>query len=261
MLLQDQVVVVSGIGPGLGIKLALAAAREGARLVLAARSAEKLAAAEQAVRAAGYRGELLQRPTDIRSGADCGALVAAALARFGRIDVLFNSAFTSGRLQPIESADLDDWRATMETNLFGTMQLTQAVVPAMKAQGGGAIVIVNSMVTRIPVPTQGGYAASKGALKTTAAYLARELGQHQIRVNSVFMGWMWGVPVQEAIADMARARGVTPDSIKQEVEANMALGRMPTDDECADVAILLASERARVVTGACVDVNGGHYLP
>jgi NAD(P)-dependent dehydrogenase (short-subunit alcohol dehydrogenase family) len=261
MLLKDKVVMVSGIGPGLGIKLALAAAREGAEVVLAARTANKLDAAETAIRDEGGRGGVLKWAADIRLPADCRALVDAALERFGRIDVLLNSAFSSGRLQPIATADLDDWRSTMETNLFGTLQLTQAVVPAMQAQGGGSIVMINSMVTRIPVPTQGGYAASKGALKTTASYLARELGPYRIRVNSVFMGWMWGAPVQEAIADMAKARGVAPEQIKREVESNMALDRMPTDAECADVVMLLASDRARVVTGACLDVNGGHFLP
>jgi len=261
MLLKDKVVIVSGIGPGLGNQLALAAAREGAKVVLSARGSEKLDAAEDAIRAAGFKVDVLKQTTDITDAARCQELAAATLRTFGRIDLLINSAFTSGRLQPMDDTDLDDWRAIMETNLYGSMQMTSAVVPQMKRQGGGSIVMINTLATRTPAPLQGGYAVSKGALKTAASYLARELGQYRIRVNSVFMGWMWGVPVKVALEKFAAAQGISPLALKKEVEAFIPLGKMPTDTECADAVIMLGSDLARAVTGACLDVNGGHYLP
>jgi len=261
LLLKDKVVVVSGIGPGLGIRLAIGAAREGASVVLAARTSSKLDDAELAIRQAGLQTSVLKRPTDITDPAQCEALMQEAAASLGGIDVLFNSAFVSGRLQAIENADLADWRSIMETNLYGSMHATLAAVPHMKRRGGGSIVMINSMVTRLPMALQGGYAVSKGALKTAASYLAKELGPYGIRVNSVFMGWMWGPPVQQAVEQFAAEHGTSAAQFKQGIETLIPLGRMQTDAECADAAIALASEHMRAVTGACLDVNGGHYLP
>ena len=196
MLLQDKVVIVSGIGPGLGSELALEAARQGARLAIAARTPTKLDDSESEIRAAGLDNPVLKVPTDISDTSQCAALAAATVAEYGRIDALINSAFNPGTFEPIERANLEGWRAAMDVNLYGTMKLTLACVPQMKDQGGGNVVMINTMVTRKPLATQAGYAASKAALASATAHLATELGPHNIRVNSAFMGWMWGPPVQ-----------------------------------------------------------------
>ena len=138
MLLKDKVVIVSGIGPGLGIELALLAAQEGAKLAICARTASKLDAAERDVAALGLGTEVLKVPTDIADREQCRKLVERTVERFGRVDALINSAYVGGGFGPIETADLDDWRATMDINFFGTMKLTQEVIPHMKRQGGGA---------------------------------------------------------------------------------------------------------------------------
>jgi NAD(P)-dependent dehydrogenase (short-subunit alcohol dehydrogenase family) len=149
----------------------------------------------------------------------------------------------------------------MDVNLFGTLQLTQAVIPQFKAQGGGAIVMINTMVTRKPMPTQAGYAASKAALASATQHLAQELGPHGIRVNSAFMGWMWGAPVKGYFEAMAAQTGQSVDALKAAVEQQIALGSMPTDADCAKAAIFLASDYACAMTGAALDVNGGEFLP
>ena len=261
MLLKDKVVIVSGIGPGLGVELARCAAQEGAKIAICARTAAKLDEAERDVAALGAGTEVLKVPTDIGDRAQCRALVERTIERFGRIDVLVNSAYVGGAFEPIESANLEDWRATMDVNFFGTMQLTQEVVPHMKRQGGGSIVMINSMVTRVPMPTQGGYAASKGALRVATAYLAKELGGYGIRVNSALMGWMWGPPVEGYMRAAAAEHGTTVEAMRRQVGRNIPLGDIPDDADCAKVAIMLASDYCRVVTGACLDVNGGEFLP
>ena len=261
MLLKDKVVIVSGIGPGLGIELALLAAREGARLAICARTPAKLDAAERDVAALGLGTEVLKVPTDIADREQCRTLVERTIERFGRIDSLINSAYVGGKFEPIETADLDDWRATMDVNFFGTMKLTQEVVPHMKRQGGGSIVMINTMVTRVPMPTQAGYGASKGALRVATSHLAKELGRYGIRVNSAFMGWMWGEPVENALKFMAREQGTTVEAVRRQIAANIPLGDIPDDADCAKVAIFLASDYSCAMSGACVDVNGGEYLP
>ncbi|HEY9036526.1 MAG TPA: SDR family oxidoreductase [Pseudomonadales bacterium] len=262
MLLKDKIVIVSGIGPGLGIKLALLCAQEGAAgLAICARTASKLDEAEAAIRAAGLKTPVLKVPTDVSDRAQCDALVAQTVEQFGRVDVLINSAYVPGQFAPVESADMDDWRKTMEVNLFGTMNLSQAVIPPMKKQGKGAMVMVNTMVTRKPLAYQAGYGASKSALVSVTGHLALELGGYGIRVNSTFMGWMWGPPVENYMKAEAKRTGTTVEAMRKAVAKNIPLGDIPEDGDCAKAVIFLASDYACAITGACLDVNGGEYLP
>jgi NAD(P)-dependent dehydrogenase (short-subunit alcohol dehydrogenase family) len=262
VLLKDKVVIVSGIGPGLGVKLAVAAAREGARgLVLAARTAARLDDAEQRIRALGLDCEVLKVVTDITDRAQCATLVAQAVGCFGRIDVLLNSAFAHGGFEPVAQADLTAWRTLFDTNLFGTMNLTQETAGAMKAQGSGAIAMINTQAVRKPFAGEAGYACSKGALAVAVKYLAQELGPHGIRVNSVHMGWMWGAPVQGYVRHVAAEQGVAEEEIVRRIAADIPLGRIPTDDDCANAALFLVSDFAKAVTGASLDANGGAFMP
>src|SRR5207244_3694740 len=139
----------------------------------------------------------------------------------------------------------------------GSLELTQAVIPVMKEQGGGSIVFVNSQIVRKVLPRQGGYAVSKGALLTAAQVLAKELGRHQIRVNSVVPGWMMGPGVEWLLQDRAHRAGNTVEDQYQVVASEMALGRIPTDEECAGAVVFFASDLSKVITGQSLDVNGG----
>ena len=263
MLLKNKIVVVSGIGPGLGVKLAIEAAREGAAGVFAAaRSAEKLDDAERRVKAINPDCKVLKVVTDITDRASCEAMAAAAVKVFGRIDALINSAFIHGDMDYASTANLEVWAEVINTNLLGTLKMTQAVIPQMKAQKSGAIVMVNTMAVRtIPSLGEAGYAASKAALGNSAKWLAKELGPSGIRVNTIHMGWMWGAPVQGYMKWQANELKLPLEQLKSTVEASIPLGRMPTDDECARAALFLVSDYASAVTGAALDANGGMYMP
>ena len=261
MLLKDKHVIVSGIGPGLGIELALEAARQGAvGIAVAARTASKLDEAERDI-AKISAAKVLKLPTDISDPKQCQQLAEQTVETFGSIDVLFNSAYAPGEFTAIAEADMEEWRRTFDVNLFGTMHMTQAVLPQMKKQRGGAVVMINSMVTRKPLMSQGGYAASKAALTAATAHLALELGEYGIRFNSAYMGWMWGPPVEGFLKHSSAARNISMDEAKGEVTRSIPLGIIPDDAECAKAAIFLGSDYANVITGACLDVNGGEYLP
>ena len=262
MLLKDKVVVISGIGPGLGIKLAVEAAREGASaLAIGARTASKLDAAEAQVREVNPSCRVLKQVTDIREASDCKRLAEATRAQFGRIDGLVNSAFNWGTPEPADTANLTGWKAVLDTNLIGTMQMTQAVVPIMKSRGGGAITMISTMATLKPHTGEAGYAASKAALNVVTKYLALELGPNNIRVNVARMGWMMGAPVQGYLTHAAKEQGVPEKQLYDAVAANVALRRIVTDDECARVALFLISDYASAVTGAVLDANGGESFP
>ncbi|MBT4521401.1 MAG: SDR family oxidoreductase [Halieaceae bacterium] len=261
MLLKDKVVIVSGIGPGLGQELSTLAAQEGAAaVVLAARTPAKLDTAEQEIRELGLATKILKLPTDIADREQCLALADRTVQEFGRIDVLFNSAYDPGSFEPIDQADMDGWRRSMDVNFFGTMHLTQACVSHMKATGG-AIVMIATMVEHKPLATQGGYGASKSALRSATKHLALELGQYGIRVNSCHMGWMWGPAVAGYFTWQSQATGKSEDELIAEVTSRIPLGVIPEDGDCAKAAVFFASDYAKVVTGASLDVNGGEFMP
>jgi len=258
VLLDGRVCVVSGVGPGMGQAIARAVAREGAPVVLAARTASYLDEVATAIREEGGRATAV--PTDVTDPDQCRALIARALDEHGRVDGLVSSAFRPDGFRRFEEVDLDDWRAMFEVNVFGSLQLAQAVLPSMKDQGGGSIVFVNSMIVRKVRPRQGGYAASKAALLTAAQVLAKELGRYRIRVNSVVPGWMWGPPVQAYLDHRSQARGTTVEEAYDEIAREIPLGEIPSQDACADAAVFLLSDLARVVTGQSLDVNGGEVF-
>jgi NAD(P)-dependent dehydrogenase (short-subunit alcohol dehydrogenase family) len=259
VLLQDQVSIISGIGPGLGQELAYAFAREGSHVVLAARTKSKLEEVEANIQMEWPNVRTLVCPTDISDPDQAARLVEATMAEFGRIDVLVNSAYVPPPFAMFESADLSDWRAAFDVTVFGTLQLTQLVVPAMRQARRGSIVFVNSMIQKKPLPAQAGYAIEKGALAIAARMLAKELGPFGIRVNTTYMGWMWGPPV-EGYVDGAAAAGRSREDIIAEITKDIPLGFIPDDADCANAVAFLASDLAKVITGAELNVNGGEVM-
>jgi NAD(P)-dependent dehydrogenase (short-subunit alcohol dehydrogenase family) len=258
MLLKDRIAIVSGIGPGMGRDISVACAREGAHVVLAARSPEGLEAVAADVRALGRKA--LPVPTDIAKAEDCKRLVDAAHAEFGRIDVLVNNAFKGGVEPQIEDATMEQWRAIFDVNVFGSMQLSQRVLPHMKAQGGGSIVFINSMSMRIIEPGMGGYAASKGALMAAAQTLAKEVGKYKIRVNSVVPGYIWSDKLAGYFRYLAKQQNRTYDEVHADIASRTALHHIPTSEEIADAVVFFASDLSRAITGQALDVNGGHFF-
>jgi NAD(P)-dependent dehydrogenase (short-subunit alcohol dehydrogenase family) len=258
MLLKDKRCIVSGVGPGLGKEIAMAFAREGADVALGARTESYLEEVHAEIEATG-RGVVHAR-ADITDPNQCEDLVDACVGAFGGVDVLVHNAFAPDVFEPFEDVDLAAWRRIMDVNLFGSLQLTKSVIPHMKAQASGSIVFVNSMIIRKVLPLQGGYATSKAALMTAAQVLAKELGPHKIRVNSIVPGWMWGPSVEGYFALMESQTGKSPQESYDEVAAAIPLGAIPTDDDTANAVVFFASDMSSVITGQALDVNGGEVF-
>jgi NAD(P)-dependent dehydrogenase (short-subunit alcohol dehydrogenase family) len=257
-LLKDRIAIVSGIGPGVGKEVAYAFAREGAHVVLAARTASVLDEVALGVRRRTRKA--LCVPTDISKADECERLVRATMREFGRIDVLVNNAFLTHPWGPIETANFDDWRKILDVNLFGSLRLSQQVIPHMKTQGGGSIVMVNTMSLRVIEPNVGGYASSKGALMTATQTLAKEVGPHGIRVNSVVPGYIWSEKMEAYFKRLASEQGRSYEAVRDEVAARTALHHIPDSTEIADAILFFASDLSRACTGQSLDVNGGHYF-
>ncbi|MFL6238476.1 MAG: SDR family oxidoreductase [Actinomycetes bacterium] len=258
MLLEGKVVVVAGVGPGLGRDTALAVAREGADVVLSARTTETCEKVADEVRAVGRRAVVVR--CDVTDPAACDALAAATVEQLGRLDVLVFNAFREGPHRSVESADLDDWRTTMEVNFFGSLHLVRSAVPHLRNVDAGRIVLVNTMSVHQAQDRFGGYAASKAAVAMICKTLAIELGKDGIRVNGVFPGYIWGYAVEWYFNHKAQQRGVDAGVIYDEIAAETALGYLPTSEEVAGTIVFFASDLSRACTGVALPVNAGHVF-
>ena len=248
-LLDGKVTLVSGAGPGLGRDVALACGREGATVVVAARTEDNVRALAAEVEAAG--APALGLRLDITDVEQCRATVQRIVEAYGRLDVLVNNAFDDGDRTPFLDADLDRWRRTTEVNLFGTLQLTQACAPQMVAQGDGRIVMVNSMSAVRIRPGWGAYTASKAGLAAVTKVLAAELGEHGVRVNGVHPGYIWGPSVKWYIS---------ADEQYREVASETALGYLPHSSEIAESVVFFASDMSKPITGQALGVNAGQWF-
>jgi short-subunit dehydrogenase len=179
MDLDGAVIIVTGASSGIGAATARMAAGRGAKVVLAARRADRIDAL------AAELPDSLAVPTDLRDPAQIAQMVAATLDRFGRVDVLVNNA-GQGLHVPVEQIRLDDLRAVTELNFYAPLLAMQAVIPAMRKQGGGAIVNVSSMTSRMVLPGVGGYSATKAALNMLSAVARKELASDGIVVSIVY---------------------------------------------------------------------------
>jgi NAD(P)-dependent dehydrogenase (short-subunit alcohol dehydrogenase family) len=256
LILQDKVVVVAGVGPGLGRSIALASAREGADVVLAARTESRLAEVAKEITALGRSA--LAVPTDIADPAAAERLRDATLAEFGRADALVHNALAMPPIKDLSDVDLGAISAAFEVNVLGALRMTRLFAPALAASAG-SVTMINSMVVRFSQRTMGPYKATKAALLAVAQSLATELGPRGIRVNSVAPGHIWGDSLKWYFGYLAKKRGVDAQQVYNETAANTDLRRLPEPDEIADAVVFLASSLARAITGQCIDVNCGEY--
>ncbi|MER5787734.1 SDR family oxidoreductase [Streptomyces sp. NPDC001980] len=259
-LLAGKTVVVSGVGAGLGHQVAAAVVRDGGNAVLGARTEANLAKSAAGIDPEGTRTAFL--PTDITDEGQCEALAALAGERFGGVDSVVHVAAWDSYFGGVEDADFATWSSVIDVNLLGTLRMTRACLPGMKAAGGGSVVFIGTQ-SAVAAPSQvrqAAYAASKGALTSAMYSLARELGPHRIRVNTVLPGWMWGPPVQAYVQFTAHTEGVPEDEVLGRLTGRMALPELATDGDVADAAVFLASDRARAITGQSLLVNAGELM-
>ncbi|HEX3955529.1 MAG TPA: SDR family oxidoreductase [Trebonia sp.] len=255
-MLADKVVVVAGIGPGLGRSIALASAREGADVVLAARTASRLDEVAKEVAALGRRA--LCVPTDVTDAQAAERLARMAHQEFGRVDALVYNALAMPPIKPLGAVPLEALQTAFDANVVAALRLTRLFIPAL-AETKGSVVIINSMVVRFSEPTMGPYKLAKAAMLAMAQTLATEFGPQGIRVNSVAPGHIWGDSLKWYFGYLAKKRGVTSEEIYAETAASIDLRKLPEPDEIADAAVFLVSPLARAITGQCLDVNCGEY--
>lgn len=266
MMLEGRTAVVTGVGPGMGRDIALGLGLQGADVALVARSERTVPSVVAELESMGRRAVALYG--NIAEAEDCSRIAAGVDEAFGgSLDILVNSAFHGGVHEPFEGADLDRWQRPVKVNYLGTLRITQALLPQLKAagaeRGDARIVMVNTMSVQHLEAGAGAYAGSKAALGAVSKTLALELGRYNIRVNSVHPGYIWGDNVRTYFEWQAEERGggVTWETLYDERAAETALGYLPHSSEIAGAVVFFASPLARCVTGAALPVNAGHWMP
>jgi NAD(P)-dependent dehydrogenase (short-subunit alcohol dehydrogenase family) len=241
-------VVVTGASQGIGRTVALAFAADGARVALAARSAERLAAVAEEVRAAG--GDPLAVATDVGDPAAVERLAASVGDRWGAAEVLVAVAGIAGPIAPAWELSVAEWEATLRTNVTGVFLCCRAFLPAMVARGRGSVVVIGSMTGKRPLPNRAAYATSKAALIGLVRTLAADAGASGVRVNLVSPGPVHGERLDRVLPEKARAR----------LLADSPLGRFTTAGEVAAAVRFLCSEAASGITGEDLNVSTGTVM-
>jgi 3-oxoacyl-[acyl-carrier protein] reductase len=255
MTLKGKVAIVTGGARGLGAAVARGLAGRGANVVVNyARSHDEAEATVLELRSLGV--DAIAWRGDVSVDADCRGIAEAAIARWGRIDVLINNAATTTRMaahDDLDALQAEDFLASYRTNVIGAFQMIRACTRYMKAQGYGAVVNISSVGTVRGTGTSVSYVASKGALNTMTLSLARALGP-EIRVNAVcpgFMATQWFSDAlgQEGLDELvARQKTATP------------LQRAGTPEDIATTVLFLADEGALHNTGAILISDAGFQL-
>ena len=245
--LSDKVAIVTGSSRGLGLASARALAAEGARVVLCARGADALAAAAATI---GGRDRVLTIVSDVSTVEGAERVVTGTIGAFGRVDILVNNVGKAGGGGIAETPD-DEWQSALDQTLFPAIRMSRLVVPHMRTQGGGVILMIASIWGR----ESGGrmtYNVVKAGEISLAKAMAQQLAKDHIRVNSIapgsiaFEGGSWWKRQQD-----------NPRAMAEFVAREIPMGRFGRAEEVGDVVTFLASARASWVTGASITVDGG----
>ena len=246
MELQNKVAVITGAGRGIGRAIAVAYAKEGATLVLAARNVSELKETTSIVEKLGSSPVIV--PTDVTRQDQVNELVHTVLKNHLKIDILVNNAGIAGPLGPIETNDVADWLETVNVNLIGTFLCCHAVIPGMIRQGGGKIINLAGAGAVNAWPNMSAYCSSKVAVVRLTEVLALELENYRIMVNALSPGSvhtkMWD--------EMTVAAAEVGAAAIHETGLRVTSGGGASIDDCAELAVFLASEASGQLSGRLV---------
>jgi len=255
MSLNGKVAIISGASKGIGRVMSELFARQGARVVCAARSAALVEETAEAVRKAG--GQAIAVVGDASTEDGARAIVAGAVKGFGRVDAVVNNAGDGGPTKPVQDYTTEDWFYTINSCLTSSYMMTRFAVPELIRAGGGSIVYVSSMAGRRGLPYRIGYCSAKAGQVGMTYGMALELAPHNITVNAIAPGAVEGDRIDRVIAGQAQVRGVPVEEMRRAFVERAPLKRMSRPEDIAALAAFLCSDQARNLSGQCIAVTAG----
>jgi NAD(P)-dependent dehydrogenase (short-subunit alcohol dehydrogenase family) len=243
MRLNKKIAIITGGGSGIGKAIATAFVREGVQVVIAGRDSKKLALAAEEIGA-----NCLAITADVSHANDVQKLVSAALEKFKRVDILVNNAavLLPGTAESLSEQDFDQ---TFNINVRGLWLLSRAVLPHMRAAGGGSIINIGSVLSLLGARNRVAYSASKGAVVAMTKAMALDHAAENIRINCICPG----IVETELVAKFN-----TDENVRRQRVAMHPMGRFGRPDEVANAAIYLASDESGWTTGSNLTVDGGY---
>jgi NAD(P)-dependent dehydrogenase (short-subunit alcohol dehydrogenase family) len=255
-VLAGKVIVISGIGPGLGKSLAEEAAKMGADLVIASRTAARLDEIGEIIEGLGRK--VVKVVTDVTDEDSRANLRDKTLEAYGRVDCVINNAFTIPPMDPITQIKPSALAKVNETNVFAPLRLSALFADAL-SESKGSIIMLNSCVSFSSQPEYAGYKLSKGALEHLASSLATELGPRGIRVNSVAPSYIYEDVNRGYFDFLGAVESKTHEQVYAEKAAPTDLKRLASSEEVARATLFLASDLASAVTGQMLTVDCGEF--
>ena len=254
-LLTDRVAIVTGASKGIGRVMSRLFAREGAKVVCAARSDALVNETVALIRSAGGDAIAVVGDASVEDGAKM--IVDAGVKAFGRLDTLVNNAGDGGPTRPVQDYTTEDWFYTVNSCLTSAYLCSRFAVPAMIAARRGAIVNIASMAGRRGLAYRVGYCAAKAGQIGMTYGLALELGRHNITVNAIAPGAVAGDRIDRVFQSQAEVRGVDVEQMRESFVERSPLRRMSTAEDIASLAVFLCSDHARNISGQCIPVTAG----
>jgi 3-oxoacyl-[acyl-carrier protein] reductase len=253
--LKDRVALVAASSTGLGKAVALALAREGAKLALCARTQSTLdAAAEEIHRATGV--DVLTRALDVTAHDEVRAFVADIVERFGRLDICVANA-GGPPSKSFADTTVEDWHTAAELNLMSTVYLAKETLPVMQQRRWGRFIAITSVTVKQPLDGLILSNAVRTGVLGLVKSLANEYGPYNVLVNNVCPGFTATARLNELADTLAAKAGVTPADIEKRWASQAPLGRIGQPEEFANLVVFLASERASYITGESIAIDGG----
>ena len=253
-MLKDKIAIVTGAGSGLGEAISILFARNGATVVLADLDIDGAKRVLEQIEKGGGKGRV-QR-TDVSKHDDCKALVDTAVNAYGRLDVAVNNAGIGGATAPVGEYPIDAWDTIIGINLSGVFYGMRHQIPAMIANGGGAIVNMASIAGKVGLVNASGYVAAKHGVVGLTETAAIEYGEQGIRVNAVGPGFI-NTPLINKRSVLDTEAGSGADEMKALASLH-PMNRLGEASEVAELVLFLASDRASFITGGYYNVDGGY---
>jgi NAD(P)-dependent dehydrogenase (short-subunit alcohol dehydrogenase family) len=243
-------VLITAGAAGIGLEIVRAFISSGARVFTCDIDAAALG------RTAAAMPGLETAVCDVGDRAAVEAMVADAAARLGGIDVLVNNAGIGGPNSPVHELDPNDWDAVLRVNLTGTFDVTRHAIPHLIRSGKGVIINMSSAAGRFGYPNRSPYAASKWALIGFTKTLSMELGEHNVRVNAIAPGGVDGERVERVFQGRAQAAGKSVAEMKERAMVNQSLKQLVDPKDVAALALFLASDAAKAISGQVLPIDG-----
>ena len=250
MELNGRVALITGAGSGIGEATALLYAKEGASVVVADISEE--AARKTAEEISGRGGQATFVCGDVSEPESAQAMVAGAIAAFGRIDVLFNNAGI-GLVGALHETEIDDWDRVIKVHLRGTFLMSKYTIPHMMEQKGGVIINMSSTIAHVGLEKRAAYAAAKGGILSLTRCMAVDYARYNIRVNALCPGTIY-TPFVESYLKRSYS---DPAKALEGIKSRQLTGELGTPEDVAHAALYLASDESKFMVGAGLVIDGG----